>query len=128
VYYRTEGPGGRRHFGRFGTHFRLVLICAITSYGAWFWTAGIGSLPSCDRREACGGLRTFFFAPGHLGWNGQRVVNIIIAFGAAVYYNIMGITAGLAAVVFVWRKWHGKPARWQLIGKPSREIAMDRRE
>ncbi|KAK4942750.1 hypothetical protein LTR10_017510 [Elasticomyces elasticus] len=32
MYYRTEGPGGRKHFGGIGTHYRLVLLGMISSY------------------------------------------------------------------------------------------------
>jgi hypothetical protein len=68
VHYYSEGPGGIRHFGRIGTHSRLLLVLAISSYGIWFWSTGIkdglsvvtnddGSPKPCQ----CYPLYTFFF-------------------------------------------------------------------
>ncbi|KYG41180.1 hypothetical protein M433DRAFT_116039, partial [Acidomyces richmondensis BFW] len=32
---------GIRHFGGLGTHFRILIVFAISTYGIWFWTKGI---------------------------------------------------------------------------------------
>ena len=60
---------GIRHFGRFGTHCRLLLSFAISVYGVWFWSAGIsgGLVPVTGQNYEpkpchCYPLHTFFFA------------------------------------------------------------------
>lgn len=129
MYYKTEGAGGRRHFGGFGTHLRLILMSMITSYGVWFWLDGLESLTQCDQRLACGGLDTFFFASMKVRARATRAINLVLAFGASIYYGVMTVTAVVAGVVYIARRLRGKETRWQLIAKTTdRDVALDKRE
>ena len=103
-------------------------MSAITTYGVWFYLRGIDTLPACDQRLQCGGLETFFFAPMKLKSKVSRTLNLGLATGAAVYYGVMAITAAIAGVVYVARKLRGKNDEWELIERPDREVALDRRE
>lgn len=66
--YRDQGRHAIKHFGGFGTHFRLLLIVAIGVYGVWFWVVGVkdGLLwltnPDGSKKVECYPLVTFFFA------------------------------------------------------------------
>ncbi|KAK5205936.1 hypothetical protein LTR41_008218 [Exophiala xenobiotica] len=130
MYYKTEGPGGRRHFGGFGTHFRLILMSMITAYGVWFWIEGVeDGLPSTDRRTACGGLKTFFFTPMKVESWSTRSVQLVIAIGAAVYYGIMGLAAIAALLAYCIRKISRKPVHWELVvSQQDSDIALTKRE
>jgi hypothetical protein len=130
MYYKTEGPGGRRHFGGFGTHFRLILMGMITAYGVWFWIEGVeDGLPPTDRRTACGGLETFFFTPMKIDSWSTRSVQLVIAIGAAVYYGIMGLAAIAALLAYCVRKISRKPVHWELVvSQQDSEIALTKRE
>ncbi|KIX96937.1 uncharacterized protein Z520_07051 [Fonsecaea multimorphosa CBS 102226] len=128
MYYKTEGPGGRRHFGGFGTHFRLVLMSMITLYGVWFWAKGIDVLSPCDRREACGGLQTYFFVSMRVESWVTRGVNLAMAIVAALYYAVMAIVAAIAGIVYVTRKWEKKADNWELIEHPDADVSLNKRE
>lgn len=128
MYYKTEGPGGRRHFGGWGTHLRLVLMSAITSYGVWFWLRGIDVLPSCDQRLACGGLETWFFTSMRVKSKVTRSLNLAVACGAALYYGIMSLTAAIAGLIYTTRKLRGKENAWELIERPDGDVSLDKRE
>ena len=131
MYYKTEGPGSRRRFGGFGTHFRLILMGMISAYGVWFWIEGVeDGLPPTDRRTACGGLETFFFAPMKVESWSTRSVQLVIAIGAAVYYCIMGLAAIAALLAYCVRKISRKPHdwNWQLVSQQDSAIALTKRE
>jgi hypothetical protein len=88
MYYKTEGPGGRRHFSGISTHLRLVLLTMVTGYGVWFWIHGVaGGLPKIDEREACGGLVTFFVFPMRVTKWSTRGVFLTTAILSALYYG-----------------------------------------
>jgi len=88
MYYKTEGPGGRRHFGGIGTHFRLVLMMMVLAYGVWFWIEGIaGGLSDIDRRDACGGLIIFFFGPMKVMKWSTRGIQLTMEGLCVIYYG-----------------------------------------
>ena len=99
-HYHHEGPMGIRHFGRFGTHCRLVLAVAISAYGIWFWTDGVsdglqipispstGKLIPCQ----CYPLETFFFAKLRV-YGGIRYFYIVMSIGSTLYYASMILAA-----------------------------------
>ena len=88
MYYKTEGPGGRRHFGGISTHLRLLLMTMVTAYGVWFWIDGVaGGLPEIDERGACGGLVTFFVVPLKVTKWSTRGVFLTTAILSALYYG-----------------------------------------
>ncbi|EXJ89136.1 hypothetical protein A1O3_02200 [Capronia epimyces CBS 606.96] len=129
MYYRTEGPGGRRHFGGFGTHFRLVLMGMITSYGVWFWVEGVeDGLSDCDRRRNCGGLQTFFIVPMRVDSWSTRGVQLTINIAAAAYYGIMTLAAIAGGIAFLVRFIQGKDAHWELIKEQDSTINLTKRE
>lgn len=96
MYYHRMGAAGRSRFGGFGTHLRLLLMTAISAYAVWFWFEGLDDgLIECNKREACGGLKTFFFARVKLyGW--IRTFYQISAVGCVLYYGVM------TAVAIIW--------------------------
>lgn len=96
MYYHRMGAAGRNRFGGFGTHLRLLLMTAISAYAVWFWFEGLnGGLIECNKREACGGLETFFFSRVKLyGW--IRTFYKISAVGCVMYYGLM------TAIAIVW--------------------------
>ena len=101
-HYQKEGPMGIRHFGRFGTHCRLALAIAISTYGIWFWTKGIddglsipidtnvypNQLVSCQ----CYPLVTFFFAKVRV-YGGIRYFYILMSTGTTAYFACMLLAA-----------------------------------
>ncbi|MCJ1377932.1 Altered inheritance of mitochondria protein 18 mitochondrial [Xylographa soralifera] len=99
-HYHHEGPMGIRHFGRFGTHCRLVLALAISAYGIWFWTDGVsdglqipispntGDLISCQ----CYPLKTFFFSRLRV-YGGIRYFYIVMTICSTTYYGLMILAA-----------------------------------
>ncbi|MCJ1284192.1 hypothetical protein MMC26_003523 [Xylographa opegraphella] len=101
-HYHHEGPMGIRHFGRFGTHCRLVLALAISAYGIWFWTDGVSDglqiplnpdtedLISCQ----CYPLQTFFFAKVRV-YGGIRYFYIIMTICSTAYYGLMILAAAI---------------------------------
>ena len=99
-HYHHEGPTGIRHFGRFGTHCRLLLAVAISAYGIWFWTDGVsdglqiplspntGKLVPCQ----CFPIETFFFAKLRV-YGGIRYFYIMTSIGSTLYYAFMILAA-----------------------------------
>jgi hypothetical protein len=129
MYYRTEGPGGRKHFGGIGTHFRLVLLGMISCYAVWFWLKGVkDGLSSCDRRMNCGGLDTFFFVPMKAEGLSARTVQLIVSSGMAIYYGIMVLAALAGGIHYLSRRLRGKKAHWELIPPQDDEVNLTKRE
>ncbi|KIY03897.1 uncharacterized protein Z520_00589 [Fonsecaea multimorphosa CBS 102226] len=96
--YRTK-PANRHHFGGWGTHFRLVLVNAISAYGIWFWGVGMTyKLPKCNTREQCGGLKLWILVQVPIAGAGIR--NLFLAFSCicGAYYFAMFLAAVLAFV------------------------------
>ncbi|MCJ1398165.1 hypothetical protein MMC11_001362 [Xylographa trunciseda] len=99
-HYHHEGPMGIRHFGRFGTHCRLILAFGISAYGIWFWTDGVadglqipispntGDLISCQ----CYPLQTFFFDRLRV-YGGIRYFYIVMTICSTAYYGLMMLAA-----------------------------------
>ncbi|KAI1611293.1 hypothetical protein EDD36DRAFT_441109 [Exophiala viscosa] len=127
MYYRTEGLGGRKHFGGIGTHYRLVLLGMISSYAVWFWVEGVqDGLPECDRRKDCGGLQTFFITPMNAEEWGARGINLGLSIGLVVYYGIMALAALAGGVAYISRRLRRIPVSWDLI--PEADLDLTKRE
>lgn len=127
MYYRTEGPGGRKHFGGIGTHYRLVLLGMISAYAVWFWIEGVqDGLPECDRRKDCGGLQTFFFVPMKAGELPARSISLVLSIGLVVYYGISSLAALAGGLAYLLRRLRRIPVQWDLI--PEADLALTRRE
>lgn len=101
--YQKEGPRAVRHFGKIGTHCRLLLATAISIYGIWFWTYGIrydlghGLQRVTDengipRSPKCYPVYVFFFAKLNV-LHGIRILQVIMTTCTAVYYGTMLLTA-----------------------------------
>jgi hypothetical protein len=101
--YQKEGPIAVRHFGKIGTHFRLLLATAISIYGIWFWTYGIrydrghGLARVTDdngnpRPPQCYPVYVFFFAKLNV-LGGIRILYVIMATCTSVYYGTMLLAA-----------------------------------
>jgi hypothetical protein len=103
THYNREGPRAVRHYGRIGTHFRLVLASAISLYGIWFWTYGIrydlghGLNRVTDdqgqpRSPLCYPVYVFFFAKLNV-LGGIRIFYIFISTCCSLYYVTMLLAA-----------------------------------
>jgi hypothetical protein len=101
--YQKEGPRAVRHFGKIGTHCRLLLATAISIYGIWFWTYGIrydlghGLLRVTDengnpRSPKCYPVYVFFFAKLNV-LKGIRILYVIMTTCTAAYYVTMLLAA-----------------------------------
>jgi hypothetical protein len=102
-HYIEEGPKAVRHYGRIGTHCRLVLTTAISIYGIWFWVYGIrydlhhGLARVTDdsgnpRPAACYPVYVFFFAKLNV-LGGIRILYVIMTICTALYYGTMLLAA-----------------------------------
>jgi hypothetical protein len=103
AHYQREGPRAVRHFGKIGTHCRLLLATAISIYGVWFWSYGIrydlghGLQRVTDdagnpRPPQCYPVYIFFFAKLNV-LGGIRIVYVIMAVSTAAYYGAMLVAA-----------------------------------
>ena len=130
MYYHRMGFAGRSQFGGFGTHLRLLLMTAISGYAVWFWFEGMDDgLIECNKREACGGLVTFFFAKVKLyGW--IRTFYKVSAVGCVAYYGIMTITAiiWLLVRIFKFLRYGRKGWTEGYEDKDTLDIGLTRRE
>ena len=101
--YQKEGPKAVRHFGKIGTHCRLLLAAAISIYGIWFWTYGIrydlghGLQRVTDdagnpRPPQCYPVYVFFFAKLNV-LKGIRILYVIMTTCTAAYYVTMLLAA-----------------------------------
>jgi hypothetical protein len=107
IQYRREGPSAIKHWGGFGTHARLLLALAVSSYGLWFWMFGVeGGLsdmgvndPPSDDVEPndprCAELRTFMFAKVRAK-GGIRIFYIIVCICCIIFYGMMALASTLA--------------------------------
>ncbi|EXJ76765.1 uncharacterized protein A1O5_01273 [Cladophialophora psammophila CBS 110553] len=121
--YRTL-PENRKHFGGWGTHFRLMLMNAICAYGIWFWSVGMtDKLPKCNTREQCGGLKLWILVEVPVAGTGIR--NLFLAFSCIVgaFYFTMLLAACLALIKLLremidndWKGWR-VPFSWRLREK-----------
>ena len=102
-HYYKQGPKAVRHYGRIGTHCRLILATAISIYGIWFWTYGInynahhGLQRVTDeqgnpRPPQCYPVHVFFFAKLEV-LGGIRIFYIITSTSCALYYGTMLLAA-----------------------------------
>ena len=99
--YRTafykKGPTGIKNFGRFGTHFRLILTMAISVYGTWFWWEGVkDGLPVQDDKR-CRKIYTWLFTNWPVN-GGVNVLYIVISLGCSIYYGLMCVAAVASGV------------------------------
>ncbi len=101
THYQTEGPMGIRHFGRFGTHCRLLLALAISGYGVWFWIEGVKDgltipvspdYPNNPIPCQCYPLHTFFFAKLRV-YGGIRYFYILMSTSTSAYFACMLLAA-----------------------------------
>jgi hypothetical protein len=99
-HYRVEGLSAVRHYGGFGTHFRLFLSVAICVFSLWFWAFGLqgpghrGALPAVKKPD-CGTLYTFFFARLDAK-GGIRVFWIVDNIIATTYFGVMLLISSIA--------------------------------
>jgi hypothetical protein len=103
THYQKEGPRAVRHFGKIGTHCRLLLTTAISIYGIWFWTYGIrydlghGLARVTDengtpRSPKCYPVYVFFCAKLNV-LGGIRILYVIMTTCTAAYYGTMLLAA-----------------------------------
>lgn len=91
LHYQKEGIRGITKYGGVGTHCRLILITAISVYGAWFWWEGVvdGLVAAPD---PCNQIYTWFFGKWPIS-GGIHIFYVIITLGCSMYYGSMCIVA-----------------------------------
>jgi hypothetical protein len=130
MYYRKEGPDGKKHFGGLGTHFRLLLMVSISAYSVWYWTEGLqDGLPRCAQaaREPCGGLKTFLFAKVDV-YGPIRWLNLAGSVVCCVYYGIMVLAAMAAAMHRVINFIRNRKNEWELQQVDVTDDGLNRNE
>lgn len=124
--YFDKGPEAIRNFGGWGTHARLIVSLAVSSYGLWFWRTGItGSLVRMGSPEEvgelavdppnspdCATLHTFLLAKFRAD-GGIRIYYIIVCTCCILYFGIMVLFSTIAG----WARINkmiklGKQKRW----------------
>lgn len=96
-YYQKEGPAAIKRFGGLGTHCRLILIAAISVYGAWFWWEGLEDGITASDVPGCEKIYTWFFTYLPVQ-GGIDKLYIVMTIGCSIYYCTMLIVAGLTLV------------------------------
>jgi hypothetical protein len=99
-HYKEEGTKAIRHYGGFGTHFRLLISLGISMFGLWFWIFGVmGALdpmgPSNGNSSECGTLYTFMFSKFKAN-GGIRILYISMYSCCTTYFGIMLLVSSLA--------------------------------
>lgn len=113
--YGDDIPMNRRQFGGWGTHFRLILMCAITAYGVWFWSWGMPVfLPRCNLRQECGGLKLWLLGERKVADPAIRGVNLAFSAICGAFYFTMFLVAAVAALRIVMEMIVFKKLRWTL--------------
>ena len=97
-YYLHEGPRAVRHFGRFGTHSRLLLTTAIAIYGCWFWWRGVQTGLVSSTQPGCELVTTWLFGNWPVD-GGIHIWYVAMSFTTSLYYSGMCMAA-FAALVF----------------------------
>jgi len=92
LHYQKDGIDGIKYYGGVGTHCRLLLVAAISMYGAWFWWEGVddGLIASTD--DGCIQLYTWFLGKWPIN-GGIHIFYVIVTLGCAVYYGTMCLVA-----------------------------------
>lgn len=91
AHYRS-GPRGIKHFGRFGTHFRLALTTAVSVYGSWFWWEGVQDGLLVAEDEQCRRVTTWLFGQWSIA-GGVHILYILMSMSTAIYYGGMCVAA-----------------------------------
>lgn len=87
--YDIDGPvKGIKKFGGYGTHFRLLLSMAVSTYGLFFWAWGIQGKLAPHPDPECDVLYTFMFSRVRAD-GGIRIFYIFICICCMLYFGIM---------------------------------------
>lgn len=102
--YSIEGPIATRHFGGFGTHFRLVLSASICAFSVWFWYAAVKPNTTYLTNDVgpCATLHTFMFADVRAD-GGVRIFYIMASIIATIYFCAQVLVATLSGYIRVAR-------------------------
>lgn len=102
--YADDKPRNRQHFGGWGTHFRLLLMCAICAYGIWFWSWGMPLyLPRCNLRQQCGGLKIWILVACEVANPGIQLLFLAFSSICEAFYFSMILIAAAATLKFLWK-------------------------
>ena len=107
-FYKKKNLEGAPHFGGWGTHSRLLLCLAASTYSLWFWATAVNHPePACFLREACGNLQLGLF--GSRGIHGSiRYGNAAFSAGCVAYYGAMTLIAIVTFIRHVFRRLTGR--------------------
>ncbi|KAH7137304.1 hypothetical protein B0J13DRAFT_677340 [Dactylonectria estremocensis] len=103
--YKDNGPVAVRLFGGYGTHIRMLICLAVSTYGAWFWGWGVtGKLDSMTaltdgvqppNPSECSVTYTFFFSKLPIT-GGIRYYYLIVCACCTAWFGAMMLVSGLA--------------------------------
>lgn len=102
--YKDNGPAAVRLFGGYGTHIRMLICLAVSTYGVWFW--GWGATGKLDSMTELPGLKppnpsecsetyTFFFAKLPIT-GGIRYYYLVVSACCTAWFGAMMLMSGLA--------------------------------
>lgn len=102
--YKDNGPAAVRLFGGYGTHIRMLICLAVSTYGVWFW--GWGATGKLDSMTELPGLKppnpsecsetyTFFFAKLPIT-GGIRYYYLVVSVCCTAWFGAMMLMSGLA--------------------------------
>ena len=125
---QREGPTAMRHFGGFGTHFRLLLSLAISIYGLWYWLRGVVGGLHGSNVPGCGTVYTFMFAKVRAD-GPIHVYYVFICVCCIVYFGVMLVASTLAGYERLMKVVHAARRRaWNLDTRLKFDTGFDRTE
>ena len=110
------------HYGGLGTHCRLILVTAISMYGAWFWLEGVqdGLITATDPQ--CSQVYTWFLGKWPIN-GGIHIFYIIVTLGCSIYYGTMCLVATVTILYKLFAT--GRKDWWK---KMEFETGLNKRE
>lgn len=105
MHYQKEGVDGIAYYGGVGTHCRLMLVTAISMYGAWFWWEGVDDGLRIATDPQCSPLYTWFLGKWPIS-GGIHIFYIIVTIGCSIYYGTMCLVAMVTIVYKLFASGH----------------------
>ncbi len=107
LHYQKDGLDGIDNYGGVGTHCRLILVTAISIYGAWFWGEGVDDGLKIAE-DPCSQTYTWFFAYWRVD-GGIKIFYRVVTIGCSIYY---GTQCLVAAVTILYKIFAFGPRDW----------------
>lgn len=122
LHYQMHGVDAIRMYGGVGTHCRLMLVTAISVYGAWFWGEGVDDGLKIAEDPACSQTYTWFFAFWRVD-GGIKIFYRVVTIGCSIYYGAMCLAAAVTILYKLFASGH-----WDWKKKMTFETGLNRNE